>query len=52
MSDATVEMPWAIADSTETIVRFEGDDYSHGITMFAGDKQAIQNALTADEVLQ
>lgn len=52
VSDADVEMLWAIANSTETIVRFEGDDYSHDITMSAGDKQAIRDALTAYEALQ
>ena len=44
-----VEMLWAIANSTETIVRFEGDDYYHDFTVKDSDKQAIRDALTVYE---
>lgn len=42
----------AIADSTETIVRFEGDDYSQDFTIPASDKQAIRDVLDAYEALR
>ena len=51
VSDADVEMLWAIANSQETIVRFEGDDYSHDLTITDGDKQAIRDVLTVYEAL-
>ena len=46
-----IEMLWAIANSAETIVRFEGDDYSHDFTVKASDKEAIRAVLTAYEAL-
>ena len=47
-----IEMLWAIANSTETLVRFQGDDYSRDFTITDADKQAIRDALTASEALQ
>ena len=52
VSDSDVEMLWAIANSTETIVRFEGDDYTHDFTVNSADKQAIRDVLTAYEALK
>ena len=52
VSDSDVEMLWAIANSTETIVRFEGDDYTHDFTVNSDDKQAIRDVLTAYEALK
>ena len=46
-----VEMLWEIADSTETIVRFEGSDYYYDFTVSETDKQAIREVLTAYEAL-
>jgi hypothetical protein len=51
VSDDDVEMLWAIANSEETIVRFEGDDYSFDYTIPATDKQAIADLLTAYQAL-
>lgn len=42
----------AIADSTETIVRFEGDDYYRDFTVSAGDKDAIRQMLTVYDALK
>ena len=51
VSASDIEMLWAIANSTETIVRFEGDDYTHDFTVNSDDKQAIRDVLTAYEAL-
>lgn len=48
-TDKDIEMLKAIADSKETIVRFQGDDYYDDITISASDKKAIKNVLTAYE---
>ncbi len=50
-TSSDIEMLWAIADSTETIVRFQGDDYYYDFTMTAGDKEAIREVLTAYDAL-
>lgn len=42
----------AIADSTETIVRFEGDDYHYDLTVSAADKQAIRDTLAVYQALK
>ena len=47
-----VTMLWAIVNSKETIVRFEGDDYSHDFTVKESDKQAIKEALLVYEGLK
>ena len=47
-----IEMLWAIANSSEALVRFQGDDYSYDFTINETDKQAIRDALTAYEALQ
>ena len=52
VSDSDIEMLWAIANSEETIVRFQGDNYSHDYTINATDKQAIRDALTVYELLE
>lgn len=40
-----------IADSTETIIRFEGDNYHYDLTVKDSDKQAIREVLTVYEAL-
>lgn len=52
VSDSDMEMLWAIANSNETIIRFEGDDYIHDFTVRDSDKQAIRDVLTAYEALK
>lgn len=51
VSDSDVEIFWAIANSTETIVRFQGDDYWYDFTVGDADKKAIREVLTAYEGL-
>ena len=46
-----IEMLWAIANSTETIIRFEGDDYYRDFTVTAKDKDSIRQMLTIYESL-
>lgn len=41
-----IELLWAIANSTKTIIRFEGDDYYRDFTVSAKDKEAIKQILT------
>lgn len=48
-TEENIEMLYAIADSKETIVRFQGDDYHYDLTISASDKKAIKNVLTAYE---
>ena len=52
VSDADIEMLWAIANATETIIRFEGDDYYSDFTVKDTDKQAIREVLTAYDALR
>ena len=49
--DSDIEMLWEIANSTQTIIRFEGDDYYHDFTVSAADKEAIKQVLTVYEAL-
>ncbi len=46
-----LEMLRAIADSKETIVRFEGDDYIHDFTVSDSDKKAIRETLKVYDAL-
>lgn len=46
------EILQAIVDSTETIIRFEGDDYHYDLTVSAGDKEAIRQMLTVYQALK
>lgn len=46
------ELLEAIADSTETIIRFEGDNHHYDLTVSAKDKQAIKEVLAAYDVLK
>ena len=46
-----IEMLWAIANSTETIVRFEGDSRYYDLTVNSKDKTAIKEVLTAYELM-
>ena len=52
VSDEDIEMLWAIANSTQTIVRFEGDERYSDFTVPQSDKDAIREVLTAYEALQ
>ena len=45
MENATIQMMETIANSTETIIRFQGDDYSYDLTVTDADKQMIRDAL-------
>lgn len=51
-SDADVTMLKEIADSKETIVRFQGEHYHYDLTVKASDKTAINDVLTAYEALK
>jgi len=46
------EMLWAIANSKETIVRFEGDAHYYDATISDADKAAIREVLTAYDLLK
>ena len=46
-----IEMLWAIANSTETIIRFEGDDHYRDFTVKQSDKDSIRQMLTIYESL-
>lgn len=50
--DSDIKMLQAIANSAETIIRFEGDDYWHDLTVKDSDKAAIREALAAYEALK
>ena len=52
VSSVDEKMLWAIANSEETLVRFEGKDYTHDFTVTDGDKAAIREVLTAYEALK
>lgn len=52
VSDSDVELFLAIANSNETIVRFEGDEYYYDFTVPAKDKQAIKEVLTTYNAMQ
>ena len=44
-SESDIEMLYEIANSTETIIRFEGDEYYDDITINNADKNAIRDTL-------
>ena len=46
------EMLWAIANSSEAMIRFEGDDYVSDYTVRDSDKEIIRQTLEAYEALQ
>ena len=50
-NDSDVEWLWDIANSAETIIRFQGDDYSHDMTVTDVDKAVIRDCLTVYEAL-
>ncbi len=52
VGDTELEILKAIANSTETIVRFEGDDYYDDTVISAEDKQGILEAITVYELLR
>lgn len=51
-SDSDIKMLEAIANSSETIVRFEGDDKRSDMTIKSADKQGIKDVLSAYEYLK
>lgn len=51
-TNADIEMLKKIADSKETIVRFQGDNYHYDLTVKSSDKTAISQVLTAYEALK
>lgn len=51
-SDTDITMLKEIADSKETIVRFQGEHYRYDLTIKASDKTAINDVLTAYEALK
>lgn len=51
-SSADIEMLKAIANSNETIVRYEGDADVYDLTVTSGDKQGIKDVLTAYEAMK
>ena len=52
VSSVDEKMLWAIANSEETLVRFEGKDYTHDFTVTDGDRAAIREVMTAYEALK
>lgn len=50
VSQSDIDVFWAIANSNQTIVRFEGN-YIYDLTVSATDKAAIRQVLTAYEAL-
>lgn len=51
-TDSDIGMLKQIADSAETIVRFEGSDYYYDLTVKKSDKSAIKDVLNAYEALK
>lgn len=51
-TNSDIQMLKDIANSTETIVRFQGDNYHHDFTIGAKDKQAIRDVITAYEFMK
>ncbi len=51
-SDSDIDMLKNIVNSTETIVRFQGDDYYYDLTIRSSDKTAISEVLNAYEMLK
>ena len=49
--ESDIEIFRAIANSTKTIIRFQGDDYNYDLTVSDKDKAAIREVLTAYEAL-
>ncbi len=52
VGETEIEILKAIANSNETIVRFEGDDYYRDVTIGADDKKGIADAITVYEMLK
>ena len=52
MNDKELKLLNEIAESEETIVRFQGDDHYKDFTVSASDKAAIKQLLLAYEYLK
>lgn len=50
--DSDIKMLRAIADSAETTIRFESDDYRYALTVKDSDKAAIRVTLDAYEAVK
>ena len=50
-TDTDIKTLWAIVNSTQTVIRFEGDDHRYDLTVLDSDKAAIRDILTAYEAL-
>jgi hypothetical protein len=51
-TDSDIKLLKEIANSNETIIRFQGDDYSFDYTIPASDKLAIKDVITVYELKQ
>ncbi|MBR3975566.1 MAG: hypothetical protein IKJ88_06880 [Clostridia bacterium] len=51
MDSSEIKMLKAIAESDETIIRFQGDDYYHDLYVSQKDKQMIKDTLTLYEAM-
>ncbi len=49
VGSSEIDLLWSIVNSTETIIRFQGDDWHHDFTVRASDKEAIKQVLTVYE---
>ena len=52
LTSSDIELLKAIADSEETIIRFQGDKYRHDFTVRSSDKSAIKDVLAAYEAIK
>ena len=51
VTQSDIDLMKEIAASSETIIRFQGDDYSYDYTIPATDKQAMTEVISAYEML-
>ena len=51
MDSARIQMLQAIANSKQTIIRFQGDDYHYDLSVTNTDKQMIRDTLVLYEAL-
>ena len=52
VNDSDLEMLRDIANSSEAIIRFEGDDYSYDYTVTDADKTAITETVQLYELMK
>lgn len=51
-TSSDIDMLWKIANSKETIVRFQGDTKHYDMTVSSADKKGIKDVLTAYELMK